>query len=548
MLATEVRAAPPVQYVKVCDQYGAGFFYMPGTDMCLKPQGHSLYDVRHVPFGSVLPAPDRREAACQSLLPGSNWYPGTKQCFTYDLRGDTAYGTLRSFSRLDLPPSQLAPYTSPTWSPSPFGNVQIGIGGTIAGAWGTTDYNGTQFSSSGWGGGPSIVVRDYLGPNFFIGFDAQWLATNISGTTDNGDFARYNWQGTLAGQVGYTAPLAGLPNPVTVYGEFGVAAGGLTFGATFGGQNTPAVQETMTRTGTGWTIGAGIEEPIRLDSGHQFNIGFEYRYIRVTADLLTDHVSWSNNSLALTARFMTNPGNPYSSPLSVPRTYDRWWLDGPYVGIEGVQTASRQGLREFSLLQDKVTFRSCDDYDPFGIGVVAGYAFSPWSNIRVSPYVSVDAPNETLNHTFANGNSIGTRSNVTATLGVKAGPVVALSPSLPSFWIYGLAGVSVLNEDLNISFAPVLSSSNVNVAGATVGGGFSFQPSFLQGWGHPVALFADYQLTRWDSGQLNSPTASPFFNYTFRREDLATKFGFTVALDSPAAPANIPVKAPRVLK
>ena len=35
---------------------------------------------------------------------------------------------------------------------------------------------------------------------------------------------------------------------------------------------------------------------------------------------------------------------------------------------------------------------------------------------------------------------------------------------------------------------------------------------------------------------------------TFRREDLATKFGFTVALDSPAAPSNIPVKAPRVFK
>src|SRR5213079_1213882 len=28
--------AKPVEYVKVCNLYGAGFFYIPGTDTCLK--------------------------------------------------------------------------------------------------------------------------------------------------------------------------------------------------------------------------------------------------------------------------------------------------------------------------------------------------------------------------------------------------------------------------------------------------------------------------------------------------------------------------------
>ena len=31
--------ARPVQYVKVCSLYGAGFYYMPGTDMCIKIGG-----------------------------------------------------------------------------------------------------------------------------------------------------------------------------------------------------------------------------------------------------------------------------------------------------------------------------------------------------------------------------------------------------------------------------------------------------------------------------------------------------------------------------
>ncbi|MGB7257197.1 MAG: porin, partial [Pseudolabrys sp.] len=30
------RSAKPVQYVKICSLYGAGFYYIPGTDTCIK--------------------------------------------------------------------------------------------------------------------------------------------------------------------------------------------------------------------------------------------------------------------------------------------------------------------------------------------------------------------------------------------------------------------------------------------------------------------------------------------------------------------------------
>ena len=37
--------AKPVQYVKICSLYGAGFYYIPGTDMCLKVGGWArVYD------------------------------------------------------------------------------------------------------------------------------------------------------------------------------------------------------------------------------------------------------------------------------------------------------------------------------------------------------------------------------------------------------------------------------------------------------------------------------------------------------------------------
>ena len=40
------RKAAPVQYVKICDAYGAGFFYIPGTDTCLRVGGLVLAQMR----------------------------------------------------------------------------------------------------------------------------------------------------------------------------------------------------------------------------------------------------------------------------------------------------------------------------------------------------------------------------------------------------------------------------------------------------------------------------------------------------------------------
>ena len=47
-----VRKAAPVNYVRICDAYGAGFFYIPGTDTCLKVGGLALFETRifNTPF------------------------------------------------------------------------------------------------------------------------------------------------------------------------------------------------------------------------------------------------------------------------------------------------------------------------------------------------------------------------------------------------------------------------------------------------------------------------------------------------------------------
>jgi hypothetical protein len=48
------RQAAPIEYVRICDAYGAGVFYIPGTDTCLRVAGLVLAELRgHDPSFSI---------------------------------------------------------------------------------------------------------------------------------------------------------------------------------------------------------------------------------------------------------------------------------------------------------------------------------------------------------------------------------------------------------------------------------------------------------------------------------------------------------------
>lgn len=46
-----VRKAAPVDYVRVCSAYGTGFFYIPGTETCLRVSGYVRYESRFADTG-----------------------------------------------------------------------------------------------------------------------------------------------------------------------------------------------------------------------------------------------------------------------------------------------------------------------------------------------------------------------------------------------------------------------------------------------------------------------------------------------------------------
>jgi porin-like protein len=93
--------AKAVEYVKVCSLYGAGFWYIPGTDTCIRIGGAIRLDVAL--NGNVYDAPFWQGTASGSQAFGKNYYT-TRARFnlTEDTRTATEYGVLRTFANVQM--------------------------------------------------------------------------------------------------------------------------------------------------------------------------------------------------------------------------------------------------------------------------------------------------------------------------------------------------------------------------------------------------------------------------------------------------------------
>src|SRR5262249_32271228 len=124
--------AKPVEYVKICSLYGDGFYYVPGTETCVRFAGNAQWDVGYNINGGNLQPP-------YLGLIGTH----TRESFPYeqkargdfdvDTRTQTAYGTLRTFVRfrVDVLNGQADSTTSPAlprsfiqWAGWTFGRVK----------------------------------------------------------------------------------------------------------------------------------------------------------------------------------------------------------------------------------------------------------------------------------------------------------------------------------------------------------------------------------------------------------------------------------------
>ncbi|PSJ61708.1 porin [Kumtagia ephedrae] len=99
--AVVVAEPEPMEYVRVCDVYGTGFFYMPGTETCLKVSGYVRVDIRGGDFFA--------KASNDSFVDEDNdihikdtYNNRARFQLRVDARSETELGTLRSYAAINF--------------------------------------------------------------------------------------------------------------------------------------------------------------------------------------------------------------------------------------------------------------------------------------------------------------------------------------------------------------------------------------------------------------------------------------------------------------
>ncbi|MDE5446997.1 porin [Bradyrhizobium sp. CSA207] len=170
--------AKAVEYVKICSLYGAGFYYIPGTDTCIKLGGYLRVETALATNG-VYDAANSSVAGAQNRL--SNYYTArSREDFNVDTRTATEYGVVRTFFDATF-----------SWTSGGYTGAGAGLTG------GSTAYNGSNPAGSGSGqvAGGSLGV--YYAFIQFAGFTMGKAVSQFSAPWQN--YPQNNFDGLPGG-------------------------------------------------------------------------------------------------------------------------------------------------------------------------------------------------------------------------------------------------------------------------------------------------------------------------------------------------------------
>jgi hypothetical protein len=191
--------AKPVEYVRICSLYGAGFYYIPGTDTCIRVGGHIRAEVYFNARGTHLQVWSHGDGSNSHTRERDNFVARARAFMNLDTRTQTAYGTLRTFSVMRFQhdtPIGLAGSASAIGLDAAF----IQWGGFTIGRAPTSFFDNPwhyafQWGQSGWLGNP-----DSAGGRFVAAYTHQF-GNGISGTfsvEDNKERRRSIYNGANA--------------------------------------------------------------------------------------------------------------------------------------------------------------------------------------------------------------------------------------------------------------------------------------------------------------------------------------------------------------
>ena len=243
----------PVEYVRVCDAYGSGFFYIPGTETCIRFSGYvrSSFEKTYLDRG---PAEIIGTAGSPTVTLGGTTAPvaaftgerdytfwGQRARLNIDTRNETDWGTLRAQYRLEGGDAN-------NDADIDMDRALISLAGFRAGFtdnyW-TTNHNYAGVNLTGLGAALTYTIDDgWYGFNDATMFDYTWAGDGFSVTVGVED-PRIDWQG-----LGNGPTFAG--GTATAYANF---YAGVNWSADWGGVAFTAVHDSMAFDYTDGTLG-----------------------------------------------------------------------------------------------------------------------------------------------------------------------------------------------------------------------------------------------------------------------------------------------------
>jgi hypothetical protein len=260
--------AKAVDYVRVCSLYGAGFWYIPGTDTCIKIGGYLRVDTNF--NGGVYNAPAWNGDLAQGNRFADYINSRSRMALTVDTRTATEYGVVRTFAQGDFQFNNFG-----TSNPSAVGAAP----GTLSGA------NSSLLNNVGGG----YVAVEYVFiqfAGFTFGKSSSAYATPWNGYPGNNTSFLIGGEDSVTGvnNIQYTAQFGngvsasiGLDDP-TVFNRTPVA--NLALGVSSTGQVTNAMG--------GWIM-PDVVGNVRVDQAWgMFQVSGELHDVRGSYNVLGD--------------------------------------------------------------------------------------------------------------------------------------------------------------------------------------------------------------------------------------------------------------------
>jgi len=195
-LAADLPYVEPVDYVRICDAFGAGFYYIPGTDTCLKVGGYVRVE-SHSVWGDT----DILYGVHEGHV--NNWTTRARGQVNLDARTQTDYGLVRAYIALEMTVGPGATVTAAGGPPSavfPTNPNYDGSGPNLAAAY-------VQVSND-WG----TYTAGHTG-SFFDFWGGQAWATRLGLDAGTGEATLFAW--TFAGGNGFSFTVS-MEDPATI--------------------------------------------------------------------------------------------------------------------------------------------------------------------------------------------------------------------------------------------------------------------------------------------------------------------------------------------